>query len=356
MDDRPLFSIGLATYNRKDALRRCIESILAQTFGDFDLIVGNDYPLEALSPKVLGIEDPRIRFVNYPQNLGEFGNLKALLGMAKGRYFTWQFDDDLYAPNFLESVSSALRKFSHPPCVFTSYQMIRGNSTPHPLKPYFGSSRSINGREFLRLYLSGKIPAMGLAGVYDSEYLKKSGGFEHISNSPFALYSEYLLLLHVGLLDKVAYIGAPLVYYRAHEGSWGTTNTEVETYKYTGRNLVQKSTEILSNPALREDFNHNLRSILRFVFHEFVSKSAMRPGFSCIRQAIAFLQSLEASLKSIQGADLTPLEFPGFWRSMGWSAGPLLVGKFKVAAPRPIVMLAYNAHAMLRSQRFFTFK
>jgi glycosyltransferase involved in cell wall biosynthesis len=356
MGERPLFSIGLATYNRKHALKQCLESVLTQSYQDFELIVGNDYPSEVLSSNVMGVDDPRIRFVNYPQNLGEFGNLKALLELANGRYFTWQFDDDLYAPNFLESVRSALAKFNHPPCVFTSYQVIRGNSLPDSVRCYFGSSQLTSGRQFLRLYLSSKIHTMGLTGVYDTEYLKQKGGLQHLSNSPFALYSEYLLLLQCGLLDRVVYVDAPLVYYRVHEGSWGATNTEVETYKYTARNLVQKGAEVLSNPVLRDDFNQNFLSILRFVFHEFVSKSSLRSGVSSRREAMEFLASLKTCLDQSKGADLSQVEFPGSWRAVRWFMTPFLVSKFKVGAPRPVVNLAYKAHSMFRRDRFFRFK
>jgi hypothetical protein len=308
-----------------------------------------------LSPEVLGIEDPRIRFVNYPQNLGEFGNLKALLGMANGRYFTWQFDDDLYAPNFLESVYSALGKFSHPPCVFTSYQIIRGNSLPHALKPYFGSSQLISGREFLRLYLSGKIHAMGLAGVYDAEYLKLRGGFEHLSNSPFALYSEYLLLLHSGLLEKLVYINAPLVYYRVHEGSWGTTNTELETYRHTGVNLVRKSVELLSLPSLRQDFRQNVFAVLRLVFYEFVEKASQRPGISSVQEAKRFWSLLGSCFESLRPNQLYPDGLLGVGKAVLWFPVPFLVSKFKATAPSSLVRLAFKLLSVFQRRRFFRF-
>lgn len=355
MAERPLFSIGLATYNRKDPLRRCVESILAQTYGDFELIIGNDYPLEALSPEVVGVQDPRIRFVNHPQNLGEFGNLKALLAMTNGRYFTWQFDDDLYAPNFLESVHSALVEFNHPPCVFTSYQVIRGNSFPPSLKPYLGSSHVISGRQFVRLYLSGKIDTMGLTGVYDSEYLKQRGGIEHLSNGPFALYSEYLLLLQSGLLEKVAYVDSPLVYYRVHEGSWGTTNTELETYRHTGVNLIRRSVEVLSMPPLRGDFQQNVSAILRLVFYEFVEKSSQRPGISSLQEAKRFWTLLGSCFESLRGNELYPDQLLRAGKASLWFPMPYLVGKFKMIAPSGLVRLAFKVLSVFQRRRFFRF-
>jgi glycosyltransferase involved in cell wall biosynthesis len=356
MGERPLFSIGLATYNRKDALKRCLESILAQTYGDFEVIVGNDYPMEPLSPEVLEINDSRIRIVNHPQNLGEFGNLKSLLQAATGKYFTWQFDDDLYARNFLDAAHAALVKFGYPSCVFTSYKILRDARVPIDLKPHADKSYPLSGREFLRRYLSGRLTTMGLTGVYDLDYLRRIGGVEHLSNSAFALYSEYLLLFRTGLLQKVAFVDAPLVFYSVHEGSWGASNSEVETYRFTSRNLVRKSVELFSDPALRDDFNENFRSVLRFVIHEFVAKASMRQGLSSFTDALSLLGSLRPTLDQLEGRDLQYARFPSVRQAVWWSILPFLLSKFKAIAPRRWVNVAFKIHMKFRKDRFFRFK
>jgi glycosyltransferase involved in cell wall biosynthesis len=356
MGERPFFSIGVSTYNRKDALKRCLESILGQTYRDFEVIVGNDYPLQLLSHEVLGIDDSRIRFVNHPQNLGEFGNLKTLLGMANGRYFTWQFDDDLYAPSFLESVQSTLVKFNRPPCVFTSYQIIRGDSHHRRPKPYSGTSQLFSGRQFLRLYLSGRIHTMGLTGVYDVEYLRRRESLEHLSNRPFALYSEYLLVIRCGLLEKVAYIGAPLVYYRVHKGSWGNTNTELETYRQTAANLVRRSVEVLGSPPLAEDFSQNVSAILRLLYYEFVDKSSQRSALSCMREAKQFWALLRSSIKSSSSGELYGTEILSGRRKILWFVVPFMTGRFKAGAPSGLVNLVFRILPIFQKRRFFNFR
>ena len=127
---KPFFSIGVTTYNRPEMLKQTLMSISAQTFSDFEVIVGNDYVQDPLSAELLGIMDSRIRFINHPQNLGEASNMNTLLNLSRGRYFTWQCDDDLYAPNFLGEVHSTLLKFNCPTCVFTAYEFIYGTSFP----------------------------------------------------------------------------------------------------------------------------------------------------------------------------------------------------------------------------------
>ncbi|MFA4853438.1 MAG: glycosyltransferase, partial [Bacteroidales bacterium] len=76
---KPLFSIGVPTYNRKDLLKQTLLSILEQSFADFEVIVGNDFPDETISAESLGIDDRRVRFINNKQNLGELENMNSLL-------------------------------------------------------------------------------------------------------------------------------------------------------------------------------------------------------------------------------------------------------------------------------------
>ena len=189
----PFFSIGVTTYNRPELLKQTLVSIITQTFANFEIIVGNDYIQEPLSADLLDIRDSRIRFVNHPQNLGEALNMNTLLDLSQGRYFTWQCDDDLYAPNFLEEVHSALIRFDYPHCVFTSYELIYDTSFPDMKKTLSGKEQILSGRQFLRSYWSGNLKAMGCTGVYDKEYLKRIGGVECLTGTSTPLYSEHLL-------------------------------------------------------------------------------------------------------------------------------------------------------------------
>ena len=182
----PFFSIGVTTYNRPELLKQTLASIFDQTFSNFEVIVGNDYVQEPLSVELLGIFDPRIRFVNHPRNLGEVKNMNALIDLGQGRYFTWQTDDDLYAPNFLEDVHSALVKFDFPTCVFTSFEFIRGGAFTDFEKIPGGQGQMLSGRRFLRMYWSGRLNAMGCSGVYNKAHLKRIGGVESLADTSFA--------------------------------------------------------------------------------------------------------------------------------------------------------------------------
>jgi len=294
----PLFSFGITTYNQPDLLKHALLSILDQTFSDFEVIVGNDNPRENLSPERFGLDDPRIRFVNHPENLGELGNMNALLAMSHGRYFTWLADDDFYAPDFLETLHAALTRFDFPPCVFTSYVMQDESGVWDDKHDRFtGKSLRLHGSEFVRMYLGGKIRAIGTCGMFEAKYIRDMGGVEKLGKGPFALYSEYLLLMKAGLLHQVVYIDSPLVTYRVHENSWGSSNLDLEEYKGAGRQLIRKSAEIFEDPAMVEDYRRNLADISKLHWSTLITKAfheASAAGLGIPAFALLFRRSSEA--------------------------------------------------------------
>jgi glycosyltransferase involved in cell wall biosynthesis len=300
----PFFSIGVTTYNRPELLKQTLVSIITQTFTNFEVIVGNDYTQEPLSADLLDIRDSRIRFVNHPQNLGEALNMNTLLDLSQGRYFTWQCDDDLYAPNFLEEVYSALVNFNLPFCVFTSYEFIYGTSFPDTEKALSGKGQLFSGRQFLRSYWSGKLKAMGCTGVYDKEYLKQIGGVECLANTSTPLYSEHLLLVQAGLLNDVVHIDEPLIKYRIHEGAWGCTATDLLLYRQVSQNLVRECIIVFSDPELQDDFRQNIASVLNFVVYEYFNKTRARNGCLSRHETILFFFSLKKQFNSLKGSEL----------------------------------------------------
>lgn len=236
-------------------------SILKQTFGNFEVIVGNDYVQKKITPETLSIGDSRIRIVNYPQNLGEANNMNALLEMGCGRYFTWLADDDMYAPTFLQAVHTSLVKFDYPTCVFTSY--MQGDTFPDRVESFEGEIRLFEGRQFLRQYLSRKLKTQGCYGLFDVKFLRQIGGIEQLGNG-FSPYSDNLLAIRAGLLEKVVYIDAPLVFFRTHEESISLISPDVDAYSSAQRDLLPKSLEVFRSERLSDDFHFNLFLLLKW--------------------------------------------------------------------------------------------
>jgi len=261
---KPFFSIGVTTYNRHDLLKEAVSSILSQNFHDFEVIIGNDYQDEILTAEKLGIADPRVRFVNHPRNLREVGNMNALLGLAEGRYFTWLFDDDLYEPGFLQTAHDVLLKNNFPSVLFPSYKVFRDTTTVSSGNIAYHSVQIFDGREYLKNYFSGRAKLISTCGLFDTEALiKVVGGVAELSSSAVGLYCEYYLLVRCALLNRIAYMDAPFVIFRAHSGSWGESHVELATCLEAGEELLRRSSKVLRHPNLRKDYEQSLLGILK---------------------------------------------------------------------------------------------
>jgi len=90
-------SVIITTYKRPQHLKEAIESVLAQNFSDFELIVVDDNPLEYDSEKIVrSSSDPRIVYVKNERNLGGAKSLNTGLNRARGEYIAILDDDDAW--------------------------------------------------------------------------------------------------------------------------------------------------------------------------------------------------------------------------------------------------------------------
>jgi len=106
----PRVSIGLPVYNGEPYLVEALDSILGQTFSDFELIICDNGSTDRTEEICRSYEarDPRVRYSRNPSNLGVFGNHAKVFSMATGEYYFWAADDDIRAPEFLEKTVAVL--------------------------------------------------------------------------------------------------------------------------------------------------------------------------------------------------------------------------------------------------------
>jgi hypothetical protein len=234
------------------------------------------------------------------------GNMNSLLRMARGQYFTWLADDDLYLPNFLQAMYEALVKFEFPPCGFTSY--MSGTSYPEKIETPVVKGQLFEGRKFLRMYLTRTLKTQGCYGVFEGEYLRRIGGIEQLGNG-FSPYSDVLLAIQSGLLERVVYIDAPLIFFRTHEGSISYTSPDFEAYYSAHEDLCRKCIDIFSRERLCEDFQSNLFLLLRWCIKD-IGTVARRSGSINGRQAITYLIFVRRYVNLLRGSIF-------YWKTIG---------------------------------------
>jgi len=113
MDERiPAVSIGLPVYNGDRFLRQAVESILNQTFGDFELIISDNASTDGTEEMCRGLaaQDPRVRYVRNARNIGGGRNANQVFELARASFFKWHPHDDYIAPEYLERCIEVLRR------------------------------------------------------------------------------------------------------------------------------------------------------------------------------------------------------------------------------------------------------
>jgi glycosyltransferase involved in cell wall biosynthesis len=139
------------TYKRPNYLRGAIETWLKQTHQNIELIISDDDP-QSTESRAIAEEyirkDKRIRYFRQEKNLNAPGCYKFILKQARGDYFIWASDDDLWDPRFLEDCLAVFRK--RPECSLVFADMVDIDK---------------DGREFKRIPPGQYLPSA--EGFYD---------------------------------------------------------------------------------------------------------------------------------------------------------------------------------------------
>ena len=101
-------TVCIPTYNRSKFLAYAINSVLQQTYPNFELIVCDDASTDSTPEIVSQYRDSRIRYLRHPQNMGRSRNMQSGFEAARGEYFIKFDDDDGLTPEFLEKTVAVL--------------------------------------------------------------------------------------------------------------------------------------------------------------------------------------------------------------------------------------------------------
>ena len=123
----PQVSIGMPVYNGEPFIREALDSLLAQTFIDFELIISDNASTDGTKAICLEYvaKDSRIRYLRQTENRGMLANYHFVLEKAVGEYFMWAAADDLQTPDFMELLVTALDENPSFVCMMTDVTKIR---------------------------------------------------------------------------------------------------------------------------------------------------------------------------------------------------------------------------------------
>jgi len=232
----PRISIGLPVYNGERYLAKSIESLLGQTYGDFELIIsdnGSEEGTQAICQRYAEL-DERVRYYREEKNLGCAWNYNRVFELSRGEYFKWIADDDIHLPTFLEKAVEVLDRCPEVLWCFCRHSHIdpdgqvmsvaegcdasflnpSGWDRTSP-KPHQRFQSILLAHSGLDIYALHRRATIARTGVYQPHY-----------------GSEKVLLGELALLGKYYEIPETLFHLRVHPGASSALETEAELQHY----------------------------------------------------------------------------------------------------------------------------
>jgi glycosyltransferase involved in cell wall biosynthesis len=108
----PIISVLMPVYNGERFIKESIESILSQTFTDFEFIIVDDCSSDTSSNIIMSYDDPRIKFFSNKNNIGQTKSLNKGISLATGKYIARIDQDDLYKKSHLSKKIKIVSKFN----------------------------------------------------------------------------------------------------------------------------------------------------------------------------------------------------------------------------------------------------
>lgn len=152
MDNQPLVSIIIPTYNRAEYLKQAIESVLVQTYTNFELLILDNCSPDNTPDVVKQFNDPRIKYIRHQCNIRGAANWSYGIYWAKGKYISILGDDDWYLPEFISKRVDTFNKYKNILAVFSNYDTCYQNVSDSNIisPPNLCYEKILTGKELLK--------------------------------------------------------------------------------------------------------------------------------------------------------------------------------------------------------------
>jgi glycosyltransferase involved in cell wall biosynthesis len=245
----PEFSIITPTCKRHILLRRAIRSMMAQSFGNFEVIVVDDSPEEHRSHEtVRSFNDNRIVYIRHESNRGAASAYNTGIRAARGPWICFLDDDDEYFPSFLQRTSQALQSNSKEVgFVWTGVRRVKDTPEGEVLwyernwtKPFLTKEEAYLGATSIGngFGLTVKRTCFGIVGLYDES---------------FKVCEDTELLFRLARHFKCAVIPEILVKIHSHQNSQLTQRSNFSLRLELYEEILRRNLDLLDKyPELKE--------------------------------------------------------------------------------------------------------
>ena len=266
IDNSPKVSIGLPVFNGENYLKEAIDSILAQTFTNLELIISDNASTDRTEEicREYAKRDSRIRYYRNATNIGGANNHNKTFHLAKGQYFRLAAHDDVLAPELIEKCVEVLdRDLSVILCNSIDIKIDENGTEIGVVDRNIATS--IKPCERFRQLASWNHKCEESYGLIRSSVVKKTDLLLNYSDS------DRTWLAELSLYGRFYQIPKPLFYRRHHpEKSTQVFQDPISKLAWFNPNSQSKIKNLIQ--LKRVQFSHYIRVISRadLVFHEYV--------------------------------------------------------------------------------------
>ena len=201
----PAVSVLMTAYNRESYIAAAIESVLAQRFADFELIVVDDCSSDGTRAiaEEYARADSRVRVFANEKNLGDYGNRNRAATYARGPLLKYHDSDDVLYPHGLEVMLACMAAAPEAAFGLSHAKKWPGGPCPMLLSPH-----DAYAREFLGYGVFQCGPA---GAIIRTDVFRAAGGFKDLG-----VFSDFVMWLQLARQHSLVLMPADLVWYREH--------------------------------------------------------------------------------------------------------------------------------------------
>ena len=207
---KPLVSIGLLSYNRSKYLLESIKSLRAQSYKNLEIIISDDASTDDSKKIILKFAkiDNRIKTFFHKRNLGLVSNSNFVLQKAKGKYFVWASNDDLWHKDFIKILVTSLESDKTAVLAVPDYVLFRKEIKVVERLPL---PKKLADYSLIKTYIL-KRPLL-VWGLFRTKEMKEVGGF-YQDNRPIYGGSDNITIFRLLFKGSLVHIKKPLFYKR----------------------------------------------------------------------------------------------------------------------------------------------
>ena len=232
-NDFGLISIIMAAYNAEKTIEQAINSVLSQTYPDFELLVVNDCSTDktAMLAEAIVKKDDRVRLISNEKNSGVSYTRKHGLEEASGEWVAILDSDDAWAPEKLEKQIN-LQKKTNADLLFTGSAFMDADGKP--IDWYLAAPAEVTYRQLLKQNVLSNSSALVRKELYAKYYAVGDG-----------MHEDFALWLNILKDGRKAYgVDEPLLIYRIAKSSksgnkFKAAKMNWNTYRYIGLNPIE---------------------------------------------------------------------------------------------------------------------